>query len=116
MIPDDFNFDNWRQLAQEDPEAFEVARTGLVRELIEQAPEGFKQRLEGLQWRIDVVRRQAQTPMAACLKISNMMWESVLGKNGLVENLERLAYADMPGLTQDATILPFKDEARDPKP
>jgi hypothetical protein len=116
VIPDDFNFDNWRQLAQEDPEAFEVARTGLVCELIEQAPEEFRQRLEGLQWRIDMVRRQARTPMAAYLKISNMMWESVLGKNGLVEHLERLAYAETPDLTQDATILPFKDEAGEPKP
>jgi hypothetical protein len=109
----DFDFDAWSRLAREDPAAFEEQRARLIREVINQAPEEFRQRIEGLQWRIDMVRQQARTPMAACLRISGMMWDSVMGDNGLVENMERLASAGKPRQTQDAAILPFRSDPED---
>jgi Protein of unknown function (DUF3135) len=57
-------------------------------ELIEQAPEHFRQRMEGLQWQVDVLRERSANPMAACLSISQMMWDSVVGERGLLEALE----------------------------
>jgi hypothetical protein len=110
----DFDFDAWSRLAKEDPAAFEAQRAKLIREVINQAPEEFRQRIEGLQWRIDMVRQQARTPMSACIQISRMMWDAVVGDNGLVENMERLADAGKPRQMQDAAILPFRRDPEEP--
>jgi len=74
---DGLDFDFWKQLAQDDPEAFEALRREKVEELIQRAPERQRRRLQGLQWQIDQTRRLAGSPMASCLAISNMMWESL---------------------------------------
>lgn len=47
--------------------------------------------MEGLQWQIDQIRSAAPNPMSSCLKISQMMWDNVLGENGLVEHMRRLS-------------------------
>jgi len=57
-------------------------------ELIEQAPERIRQRMQGLQWQVDVIRKRSANPMAACLSVSQMMWDSVVGERGLLETLE----------------------------
>ncbi len=72
----DFDFSHFAELAQNDPEGFERARQRLIDELIEQAPAGQQQRLRGLQFRIDMERRRAKTPYAACVRVSRMMWET----------------------------------------
>jgi hypothetical protein len=78
-----FDFDEWSRLAKVDPSAFEARRLALIEEFLRQFPQPDQQRLRGLQFRIDMVRRRARTPMGACLKISSMMWESLLGSHGL---------------------------------
>ena len=80
----DFDFDLWSQMAQQDPEKFEAMRQQLIHELIEQAPSHLKLRMEGLQWQVDQIRKQADNPMAACLQISKKMWNHVLGEKGLM--------------------------------
>ena len=51
-----------------------------------------------LQEHIDVIRTREKTTIGACLKLSNMMWDIVLGENGMVEHLDRSAASgDMPG-------------------
>lgn len=72
----DFDFSHFAELAKTDPEAFERARERLIDELIEQAPAGQRRRLRGLQFRIDMERRRAKTPYAACVSVSRMMWET----------------------------------------
>ena len=64
-------------------------RQECLEELIEQAPDHCKQRMRGLQWRIDQTRARSANPMAACLNISQMMWESITGEGGLLEALEQ---------------------------
>ena len=86
-----FNFDAWARLAQEDPAGFEARRREALEEAVRQAPAGRRHRLRGLQWRIDQVREQAGTPLAACLKISDMMWNTVVGPDGLIDNLRMLS-------------------------
>ncbi len=73
---DSLDFDFWMQLARNDPEAFEKSRQKKIEELISQAPAGQRRRLRGLQWQIDQTRKLAGSPMASCLAISNMMWDS----------------------------------------
>lgn len=85
-----FNFNEWMQLAKDDPVAFEKQRQEAIRALISSSSEASKNRLEGLQWQIDKIRETSKTPMAACLIISRMMWENVQGEDGLVETLNQL--------------------------
>lgn len=84
----DFDFDLWSQLAQQEPEKFEALRQQMINELITQAPSHLRQRMTGLQWQVDQIRKQANNPMAACLQISQKMWTNVLGDNGLLKVLQ----------------------------
>lgn len=72
----ELDFDAWRRLAERDPARFESLRSRAIDELIARAPAGRRQRLRGLQWRIDTARARSRTPLAATLRISDMMWES----------------------------------------
>ena len=118
-----FDFDTWSALANSDPEAFEKQRQGLVNQAIAGAPTGQQQRLRSLQWRIDKVRERSGTPLAACIRISGMMWDAVLGNGGLVDNLQALRDANPFAATQKpvtapkprnlASVLPFPGAARD---
>jgi hypothetical protein len=71
-----FNFDEWAALYRRDPEAFEKRRAEEIARLLQGAPETNRQRLEGMQCRIDLERRRAKTPLGACIRLSNLMWES----------------------------------------
>jgi hypothetical protein len=88
----DFPCDDWARLASEDPASFETARRLTIDSLIliEAAPTPLQARLRSLQWQIDQVRAMTRTPLGTCAKISNLMWEKLLGPEGLVEQLERL--------------------------
>ncbi len=86
----EFDFDHWAELARKDPEAFEEKRSAIIKSTIEQSPTRLQRRLQGIQWQVDTVRSNSTNPMAACLKISNMMWKSVLEEDGLLDNLNQL--------------------------
>ena len=114
-----FDFDDWSRLAKDDPSAFEARRLALIEEFLRQFPQPEQQRLRGLQFRIDMVRRRARTPMGACLKISSMMWESLLGRHGLKPALDTLlGYPNHPvpatssSLAPSARIIPFRKPTR----
>ena len=83
----EIDFDTWSELAKTDPGAFEALRLEAIEAVIASAPEANRERLRRLQWRIDQERRLARTPMAACVRISRMMWRSLLGPNGLHERI-----------------------------
>lgn len=110
-----FDFDEWSRLAKTDPAAFEARRLALIEEYLGQFPPLDQRRLRGLQFRIDMERRRARTPMAACLRLSSMMWDSLLGTGGLKVAIDRLLQTNsrMPKrpATVSAQILPFKKPA-----
>lgn len=85
-----FNFDEWMQLAEEDPQAFEEKRQVAIFDVIDNASTSSKRRLQGLQWQIDKVSKQSGNRIASCLKISQMMWVNVQGEDGLLEKLNQL--------------------------
>jgi len=87
---DEFPFDDWMRLAAEDPDSFEKARRLMIDSLIEAAPLPAQPRLRGLQWQVDQARTLTRNPLGACVRISNLMWQKLLGPDGLVEQLERL--------------------------
>ncbi len=86
----EIDFDTWSEMARNDPDAFEKMRLQAIEAAIDSAPEANRERLRRLQWRIDQERRLAGTPMAACLRISRMMWRAVLGPNGLNDRFAEL--------------------------
>jgi len=81
------DFDSLSALAADDPEAFELRRREVIDAAIARANPRRQVRLRGLQWRIEQVRRRAGTPLAACISLTDMMWESVLGEEGLLDVL-----------------------------
>ncbi|GMQ89458.1 MAG: hypothetical protein BMS9Abin09_0945 [Gammaproteobacteria bacterium] len=84
------DFEQFSKLAKSDPEAFEAKRAELIEEVIQRMPAHKQHRMRCLQWKIDQVRNQASNPMAACIKLSEMMWDSLVGPGGLREVLERV--------------------------
>ncbi|MDH5552026.1 MAG: DUF3135 domain-containing protein [Nitrosomonas sp.] len=86
--PTEFDFDHWVKVAEQDPEKFEEMRAALINDLMEQSPEQFRQRLEGLQWQIDQVRNKSSNPMESCIAISNKMWDHFYGEKGLISALK----------------------------
>lgn len=63
-------------------------RQYLIDNLLEQAPDHLRQRLEQQQWQIDQIRRQTANPLEACIQISQRMWHSVYGEQGLLIALQ----------------------------
>jgi hypothetical protein len=92
--PEHFDFDEWTSLAYSDPEAFEKRRKRVIDETIAQAPRHMQTRLHALQWRIDIERSRASNPLSASIRLSNMMWQMVYGKKGLMA-----AIGDLTGAT-----------------
>jgi len=84
-------FDEWLDLAINNPEGFEAARTAAIQGFLDSASPQSRQRLTGLQWRIDIIRQRSKTPMAACQSIYSMMWDRLSGEDGMLESLKSLA-------------------------
>ena len=94
MNTSQIDFDAWSELARNDPKLFESMRQEAIERVIDQAPVENRDRLRRLQWRIDQERRLAGTPLAACMRISRMMWKAVLGRGGLQQRIGELQQYD----------------------
>ena len=111
--PEHFDFDAWKELAEQDPEAFERKRREAIEAAIAQAPPQMRQRLTGLQWRIEMERSKSRNPTQSFLRIYKMMWQSVYGENGLLDALNgkvaesRLARAPLPEASE-AKVVPLR--------
>jgi len=109
-----FNFDYWRDLAQKDPAAFEAAREQEIKNHIAGlGDEQVQQRMQRLQWRVEMERKRCKNPMDSAIKIYDMMWESV-GKN--FEAIQDLADHFKPAedrkakKSEQAKVLKFKQD------
>ena len=86
----DRDFAEWVDLAAKDQTTFEDLRQAAIDDFIESVPQENRERLRRLQWRIDQERRLARTPMNACMRLSRMMWQNVVGEGGLRDRFEQL--------------------------
>ena len=100
------DFEQWSQMACQDPAGFEAMRREMIEAMIGASSERCQQRLRGLQWRVDQIRDHCPNPMAACIELSNMMWEAFAGEEGLTETLNRQP-AQKPQDPEKAEVLPF---------
>lgn len=108
-----FDFDAWAKLFTEDPQAFEKQRVQAIEQLIRQAPAAKQQRLRCLQWKLDQIRRTAPNPLAASIRMNQLLWDSLAGPGGLIERLTRpqaMAQARHP-----ARVLPFPSGLSQPR-
>ena len=76
---DNFDFDAWAMLARTAPDDFEQRRRAVVENQISSSDN--VRRLRGLQWRIDIERERAHTPLKSCLRLSIMMWDAFVDLN-----------------------------------
>ncbi len=110
------DFTEWAELATLDPEAFEEKREQVVESFIRSVPtKSRRKRLRHLQWQIDGIRHRSQSPLGACVKITNMMWDSVYGENGLLETLKGNISFEKQAVTVSDTVsgnnvLPFRPQ------
>ena len=75
----------WTQIGHEDPARFERERSAAIEELIMRLPAASRRRCRQLQWKIDAVRQVSPNSMAACVRIYDMLMDSVYGPGGLVQ-------------------------------
>ena len=73
---DHMDFEIWMDMAKNDPRQFESKRMEAIDEVIASAPAERQLQLRRLQWRIDMARERAGSPMAATIAISKMMWDA----------------------------------------
>jgi hypothetical protein len=81
-----FDFDEWASLAKVEPEEFEQRRSDSIRGLIANAGR-TDQRLQGLQFRIDMERTLARTAMKSCLTTYTLMWDSFFDLNDALQKM-----------------------------
>jgi hypothetical protein len=103
-------FDGWASLAREDPQAFEQQRLHVLEQAILEAPERLQQRLRCLQWKLDRIRETAATPLAASIRMQQLLWDNVTGPRGLLASLQG---GENPGSSEkppaiSAKILDFR--------
>ena len=71
-------FDVLVAMARNDPDGLETLRRSLTEAVIDAAStEHTKNRLKGLQFRVDMERKRASTPLGATIRISEMMCRSL---------------------------------------
>lgn len=113
-----FDFEYWSNLAKDDPQGFELRRVALIEAAIARAPEQCRVRLRCLQWKLDTIRATSRTPLAACVRMHELMWQGFVGGGGLCEALNAFQSASPRGSAvplPEAAVLPFDPKRfRDP--
>ncbi len=79
----DFNFDQWMRLAREDPARFERQRRITIDAFLKTLPPSRQKVLRGLQWRVDMEIRRSRSPLGACIRLYNLMLDSVRKQQSL---------------------------------
>jgi len=97
-------------MARNDPEGLETLRRSLTDAVIAGASsDTTRRRLQGLQFRVDLERRRAATPLAAAIRISEMMCRSLADLHRSM-----VAVGDgVPGSAAEAAgnVVPFRRPA-----
>ena len=97
MTDSTFNFDEWLELAQKNPEKFERRRTEEIEKIIKSSPPETKKRLERLQWKVNEERRKLKNPLSSAAVIAVF---EILEKENLVEKCNQVGACMMRGLIE----------------
>ncbi|MDB2448822.1 DUF3135 domain-containing protein [bacterium] len=112
------NFDTLMELANRDPDGLEHLRNSLIRDFIDRAPDNQRQRLQGLQFTIDMERRKAKNPVQSCMRMSQMMHERVTDLCDSLNDFSTLTVVPTPIQPRTAKVIPingrsWEDESDD---
>lgn len=102
------NFDTLVELANTDPDGLEHLRSSLIRDFIDRAPDNQRQRLQGLQFTIDMERRKAKNPVQSCMRMSQMMHERVTDLCDSLNDFSTLSAVPQPVPVGSAKIIPLR--------
>lgn len=72
-LPD---FDYLKKLAEEDPEELDFLCHFYSRQIIDNAPANYQNRLNGLLFQIEVSRSQSSNSLHSCINLSKMMLDA----------------------------------------
>jgi hypothetical protein len=72
----DFDFEQWAQLHQENPTAFDEKREAALRAFIDSAKPDSRLMLEQTLFTLQMHRRKAKSGLQSAIFASNLMWES----------------------------------------
>ncbi len=105
-----FDFDEWMQLAKNNPQQFERRRQAMIDKLIRSRALETQRRLRGLQFRIDLERKRCRTPLAACVRLNEMLMDQFSNQLApiLTGELPTPAVQEPSSADGPARILPFK--------
>jgi hypothetical protein len=93
-------------MARNDPQGLETLRRSLTNAVITAAPsEEARRRLLGLQFRIDMERRRASTPLAAAMRLSELMCHSLARLHRSI--IEPTALRDETAHLRAANVVPI---------
>jgi hypothetical protein len=81
-LMDNFDFNEWAELARTAPDEFEQRRRDVVESHISNS--NHIHYLRGLQCNIDMERIRARTPLKSCLRLSTLMWDALIKLDGLL--------------------------------
>lgn len=89
----DFDFDDWRTLAERDPAAFFAAREQVLQKFMDAAPRRLSSELQALQALIDHSRAEAGTPARASRQLLGMLGEHLFALSGHLNQLHEHSLA-----------------------
>jgi predicted chitinase len=98
------SFEDMVKMAQENPDALENLRQEMCEEVIQSAPETSQRKLRGLQFKIDMERRRAKTPMASCIRLSQMMHESFADLREALNDMQGTPTKTLRTLVRDPVL------------
>jgi len=94
-------------MARNDPQGLETLRRSLTNAVIAAAPtEAARRRLRGVEFRIEMERRRSRSPLAATIRISELMCRSLAELHRSMVAPDSLRQADVRPAA-NATILPI---------
>lgn len=108
-----FEFDEWKELYESDPELFDRYRKQLLEHQIAIAPESARPRLQGLMFQMEAEARRSPTPISYSMRLSAMMMDSfdeLRQKLALLTGTKADLDKAMQQEPQSADIIPFESK------
>ena len=96
-------------MARNDPHGLETLRRSMTEAVIAAASsDSTRRRLKGLQFRVDIERQRAATPLAATIRISEMMCRSLADLHAsMVSPIEEHEINELPLDPDHSNVIPF---------
>jgi len=98
--PFKFDFQFWAKLYADNPAEFEARRSDIIKNMISAVPSERRQRLRGLQFRLDGIRQINKEPESALQQLSQLMWDKFI-------ELQDSIQGKLPNKSTTATVLNF---------